>query len=71
MDEIKTKEKGKSVFFSVALIESILAVLLILGVLGIKFFFKEQYIEIKKWYAENLTVDINISEIIDGAKDEI
>ena len=71
MDEIKIKEKGKSVFFSVALIESILAVLLILGVLGIKFFFKEQYIEIRKWYTENLTVDINISEIIDGAKDEI
>ena len=71
LDEIKIKEKGKSVFFSVALIESVLAALLILGIIVVKFFLKEQYTGIKKWYMENMTVDTNISEIIEEAKDEI
>ncbi len=71
MEDIKIKEKGKDVFFSVALLESILAVLLILGILAVKFFFKEQYIEMKKWYTENITVDTNVSAIIDEVKDEI
>lgn len=66
-DEVKVKEKEKDVFFSVAVTQSVLAVILIVCILIIKFFFKGQYKDIKKWYSDNMTVDTNISEIVKEA----
>lgn len=70
-EEIKVREKGKNMFFGIALTESILALIIILSVLTFKLFLKKPYAQLEKWYAENMTVDIDVTEIIDGAKNEI
>lgn len=60
----------KSTFFSVAICECVLAALLVLSAFGIKFFSTKTYKQAKKWYVENITVDINISEFIKEASNE-
>ena len=60
----------KSTFFSVAICECVLAALLVLSAFGIKFFLPKTYKQAKKWYVENITVDINISEFIKEANNE-
>ncbi|MBO4692879.1 MAG: hypothetical protein J5659_00590 [Clostridia bacterium] len=70
-DKIKVNEKAKNMFFSVALTESVLAIVLILSIIVLKFFIKKPYSQLKKWCLKNMTTDINISEIVDGAKNEI
>ena len=60
----------KSTFFAVAICECVLAVLLILSALGIKFFLPKTYRQAKKWYVENIMVDINISEFIKEVNSE-
>ena len=60
----------KSTFFAVAICECVLAAVLILSAFGIKLFLPKTYSQAKKWYAENITVDINISEFIKEANNE-
>ncbi len=64
-------EKKENMFFKVALAESILAVLIIISVLITRFFFKSSYKAVKNWYLNNMTADIDISEIVKGAENEI
>ena len=61
----------KSKFFAVVLCECILAVLIILSVLSLKFFMPKTFNAAKKWYLDNVTVDTSAEEIIKGAYDEI
>ncbi|MBO7519823.1 MAG: hypothetical protein J6T73_03505 [Clostridia bacterium] len=73
MDEDVTRvtEPYKSKFFAVVLCECVLAVLVILTVLAVKFFMPKTFKSAKKWYLDNVTVDTSAEEIIKGAYDEI
>ena len=44
--------------------EFILAVIVILSVVVIKYFFKDTYKEFKVWYAENVAVDTDVYEVL-------
>lgn len=69
-EEIVAGKANKSMFFSVVLCESILALILVLTTLSAKYFFKKPYKEAKKWYIENIMIDIDIEELIKEARDE-
>ena len=73
MDEDVTRvtEPYKSKFFAVILCECILAVLLILTVLSVRFFMPKTFKKAKKWYLQNMTVDTSAEDIIKGAYNEI
>lgn len=60
----------KSNFLSVAVCECVLATLLILSVLTLKFFFPKTYNSAKQWYTENAMVDIDIERFINEAENE-
>lgn len=60
----------KSKFFQITLLECILAVLIVLLALALKFFVPKTYKAAQRWYAENVTVDTNADEIIKGVYDE-
>ena len=54
----------KSTFFAVMLCECILAILIIAGALGLKFFLPETYTHTKQWYDKNLTPDTGVTDMI-------
>ena len=54
----------KSTFFAVAVCECVLAVLLILTAITMKFFFRKSFAAAKDWYTKNARIDTNISEFI-------
>ena len=50
-------EPYKSVFFKVAVVECVLAAILVLTVMSVKFFAPKTYSQAKKWYVENVQID--------------
>lgn len=60
----------KSRFFATVLCECILAALIILTALTLKFFMPDTFKSAKKWYDQNITVDTDVEEIIKGVYDE-
>ena len=73
MDENENIEvsEPKSTFFQIAVCESILALAVIAAALITKFFFPAAYEAAKEQYDKTVAVDTEISEIINGAGDEV
>ena len=73
MDENENTEvsEPKSTFFQIAVCQSILALTVIAAALVMKFFFPGVYGGVKDWYSENIVPDTDISEIINGANNEV
>lgn len=66
INEQKTQlPEPKSTFFAVILCECILAILIIAGALGLKFFMPKTYAAAKQWYEKNLTPDTSVTDITD------
>ena len=61
----------KSVFFAVTVCECVLAAALIITVTVLKFFVPAAFGQVKKWYGENLAADTDVSDIINGAENEV
>ena len=61
----------KSKFFAVILCECVLAALIILTVLTLKFFMPKTFKEAKEWYNQNVTVDTSAEEIVKGVYNEV
>ena len=71
MDKYESeKAPYKSTFFAVVVCECVLALLLILTALSMKFFFPKSFSAAKKWYIKNITVDTNIKNFMEEIKDE-
>ena len=71
MEEERRESERKSVFFAVAVLECVLAVLIIAGVLAVKLFAPATYTAARQWYKENAAADTDVKGIINGVPDEI
>ncbi|MBR5922430.1 MAG: hypothetical protein IKZ59_01415 [Clostridia bacterium] len=70
--EIKlSKKEPKSTFFAVVLCECVLAAALIITVTVLKFFVPKAFSAVRRWYTETIATDTDVSEIINGAKNEV
>ncbi len=51
-------------YVKMLIVEGVAALVIIISVLTVKFFFKDTYKNLSEWYKENVLVDIDISEVI-------
>lgn len=71
MENEKAARHDKPALFAVIVCECILALAVIITALTLKFFIPSAYKPARQWYADNVTADIDVKRIIEGAKDEI
>ena len=64
--------KSKEMLPYIIITQSVCVILILLTVLTVKFFFKDNYSEVKTWYNHNICVDTDINQVIsEGVTDEI
>lgn len=61
-DILKPKSGGA---FGIIIAEAVVALLILLSVLTVKYFFKGTYAELKRWYNTNICAETEISEVIE------
>lgn len=54
-------------FYKNLIIEGVFVLIVVLTVLFTKYFAKDTFLELQKFYKDNLTSDTEISEVIDSA----
>lgn len=58
------KERLNGYFFKIIVTECVLAIIILISVTVIKYFFKGTYTEIKTWYDQSVAVDTEIKEVL-------
>lgn len=58
------KENPNGYFFKIIVTECVLAIIILLVVTVIKYFFKGKYKEIRTWYNQSVAVDTEIKEVL-------
>ena len=74
MDENDILNPKSTGAFGIIISEAVAAVLILLSVVTVKYFFKGTYSELKKWYNTNICAETEISEVIEtsgGGVDEV
>lgn len=61
MDEFAPKE---NMYINIIIAEGICVLVILLSVLVLKYFFKAEYKDFKKWYNTEITTDTRIEEVI-------
>lgn len=70
-DILKPKSGG---FFGIIITEAVVAAVILLSVLTVKYFFKGTYASLKGWYSVNICAETDVNEVIEtagGGADEV
>ncbi len=53
-------------FYKAVIVQSVCVFLILISVVVIKYFFKDTFIKIEKFYTDNITADTKLSEVLEG-----
>ena len=60
------RKEPLNIWFKIIVTESICVGIIILGLFVIKYFFKNEFNTLTKWYEQSITVDTSINEVLKG-----
>ena len=61
---MEENRKVKEALIRIITVQFICAVIVLITVLTVKYFFKDTYSDFKRWYAKNIENDTDISEVL-------
>lgn len=52
-------------FYKVLIIQTVCVIIILSGILAVKYFFKNEFSKVREFYNENITADTYISEVLE------
>ncbi len=57
-------KENKGMYINIIIAEAVCMIIVLLSVLVIKYFFKTEFKNLKKWYTAEITADTTVQEVI-------